>query len=242
MNKEEEIKILDELRDLIPPLNEEELAQLHREIETDGRANVPLTVWKQENVLVDGHHRYAHCIKHGFPFEVRRKTFTDIIEVKNHMILHQLGRRNLDGKQAGILRGELCLSRSSSQGGDRKSKRKKCVLKSTSKTVAEETGVSPRTIDNDVKLAKSVRALKSMVKKQDITEQEKKEIMKKPKTQIVKAGASTDAAKEAAKPKPPRKKQVKVEPHKRVVEGFTKLDFEQMEKAITQIDKIWNSQ
>ena len=109
MNKE--IKILDELRDLIPPLNKEELAQHHREIETDGRANVPLTVWKQENVLVDGHHRYAHCIKHGFPFEVRRKTFTDIIDVKNHMSLHQLGRRNLDGTQAGMLRGELCISR-----------------------------------------------------------------------------------------------------------------------------------
>ena len=145
MNKEEEIKILDELRDLIPPLNEEELAQLHREIETDGRANVPLTVWKQENVLVDGHHRYAHCIKHGFPFEVRRKTFTDIIEVKNHMILHQLGRRNLDGKQASILRGELCISRSSSQGGDRKSKPQNEANQKTAKKGEARGGIPPCT-------------------------------------------------------------------------------------------------
>ncbi len=59
----EEIKILEELRRLIPPLKKEELEQLHRELDSDGRAMHPLIVWKQEGVLVDGHHRYDYCKK-----------------------------------------------------------------------------------------------------------------------------------------------------------------------------------
>ena len=241
MNKE--IKILDELRDLIPPLNKEELAQLHREIETDGRANVPLTVWKQENVLVDGHHRYSHCMKHGFPFEVRRLSFTDINTVKNHMILHQLGRRNLDPKAAAKLIGKLYKNRKQEHGGQiSKGSTQNGNSLRTAEQVAKETGVSKNTVIRNEKFADAVDDITELVTNKKITEQEKTEIMKKPMAQIVKAAASPDAAKKAAKPKPPRKRAAKVEPHKRVVEGFKKLDIKQMEKAITQIDKIWNSQ
>ena len=239
----EEIKILDELRDLIPPLNKEELAQLHIDIETDGRANVPLTVWKQENVLVDGHHRYAHCIKHGFPFEVNRLSFTNINTVKNHMILHQLGRRNLDPKAASNLIGKLYKSRKQAVGGQLpKGVTQNGKALSTAEQVAKETGVSKNTVIRNEKFADAVDDITEMVKSEEITEQEKTEIMKKPKAQIIKAASSPEAAKKAANPSPPRKKSVKVEPHKKVVDAFKKLDMKQMEKAITQIDKIWNSQ
>ena len=54
-----------EFRDLIPPLNEEELKLLEASIVADG-CESPLIVWN--GVIVDGHNRYAICRKHEIPF------------------------------------------------------------------------------------------------------------------------------------------------------------------------------
>ena len=54
-----------EFRDLIPPLNEEELKLLEESLVADG-CESPLIVWN--GVIVDGHNRYAICRKHEIPF------------------------------------------------------------------------------------------------------------------------------------------------------------------------------
>jgi hypothetical protein len=232
------LKILKELQELIPPLDPSELEQLHRELNSDCRAIHPLVVWKQEGVLVDGHHRYAYCQKMGFPFEVRRLTFTSIDAVKNHIILQQLGRRNLDGRQKDLLRGKLYNARKRKAHRPTHNSVKVTEL-NTAEQIAQETGASPRKVERDAKFADACDAISTMAEDGDITGEEKDQVMAKPKAQIIDAAKSPEAAKKAAKPK---KKQPKKEPHKKVVEGFARLDHPQMKKAVSEIDKIWSSQ
>ena len=91
-----------EFRDLIPPLNEEELKLLEASLVADG-CESPLTVWN--GVIVDGHNRYAICRKHDIPFSIQEKNFDTREEVMLWMLRNQLGRRNLNNYQ----RSELAL-------------------------------------------------------------------------------------------------------------------------------------
>ena len=91
-----------EFRDLIPPLNEEELKLLEANLVADG-CESPLIVWN--GVIVDGHNRYAICRKHDIPFSIQEKNFDTREEVMLWMLRNQLGRRNLNNYQ----RSELAL-------------------------------------------------------------------------------------------------------------------------------------
>lgn len=88
-----------ELRDLIPPLSEEEYAQLEANIVAEGIRD-PLVVWKQPDgreMLIDGHNRWSIAAHHsGLTFEVVYKDFKDLDEAKVWIIQNQLGRRNLN--------------------------------------------------------------------------------------------------------------------------------------------------
>lgn len=91
-----------EFRDLIPPLNVEELALLEESIVANG-CESPLIVWN--GVIVDGHNRHAICQKHCIPFAVTEKEFNSREDAMLWMLRNQLGRRNLNSYQ----RGELAL-------------------------------------------------------------------------------------------------------------------------------------
>jgi hypothetical protein len=114
----QQIIILDELRDLIPPLQEEEFNQLEKNILTEGcrealliwqtTANVLDTNSTQTSavyILVDGHNRYGICLKHKLNFKIHLISFDSLKEVRDYMIDNQLGRRNLIPEQASYLRG-----------------------------------------------------------------------------------------------------------------------------------------
>mgnify|MGYP000044763190 CR=1 FL=1 len=85
-----------EFRDLIPPLNEEELKLLEESLVADG-CESPLIVWN--GVIVDGHNRYAICRKHGIPFSIQEKNFSSRDDTMLWMLRNQLGRRNLNNYQ-----------------------------------------------------------------------------------------------------------------------------------------------
>ena len=85
-----------EFRDLIPPLNEEELKLLEESLVADG-CESPLIVWK--GVIIDGHNRYMICQKHDIPFSIQEKHFDTREEVMLWMLRNQLGRRNLNNYQ-----------------------------------------------------------------------------------------------------------------------------------------------
>ena len=91
-----------EFRDLIPPLNDDELTMLEESIVANG-CESPLIVWN--GVIVDGHNRHAICQKHNIPFAVTEKEFSSREDAMLWMLRNQLGRRNLNSYQ----RGELAL-------------------------------------------------------------------------------------------------------------------------------------
>ena len=91
-----------EFRDLIPPLNDDELTMLEESIVANG-CESPLIVWN--GVIVDGHNRHAICQKHNIPFAVTEKEFSSREDAMLWMLRNQLGRRNLNSYQ----RSELAL-------------------------------------------------------------------------------------------------------------------------------------
>jgi N6-adenosine-specific RNA methylase IME4 len=102
---EMEIKINKQFKALIPALSPEELSQLKANILRDGIRD-PLVVWKKaadEFILIDGHNRYEIALKHGLGYRIEEVEFEDEDEVKEWMILHQFGRRNLSSYQRSVL-------------------------------------------------------------------------------------------------------------------------------------------
>jgi hypothetical protein len=114
----QQITILDELRDLIPPLQDEESVQLEKNILAEG-CREALLIWQTTTnvldtnstetsavyILVDGHNRYGICKKNNIDFKIHLISFPSLKEVRDYMIDNQLGRRNLIPEQASYLRG-----------------------------------------------------------------------------------------------------------------------------------------
>ena len=87
-----------EFRDLIPPLTEEEFGELERKLLSEG-CTEPLKLWAHDDqdILIDGHHRYRICQTHGIdmPEPVYIRNLQSRTDVKIWMIRNQIGRRNL---------------------------------------------------------------------------------------------------------------------------------------------------
>jgi hypothetical protein len=99
-----------ELQSRILPLSPEERAQLEANLLSDGCLN-PLIVWQEEQILLDGHHRYAICTHHNLPYTTQELSLPDLDAAKAWMIDNQLGRRNLSPHQMSYYRGERKRSR-----------------------------------------------------------------------------------------------------------------------------------
>ena len=85
--------INEEFARLIPPLSGDELDRLERSLLNEGCLN-PIIVWN--NTIIDGHHRYAICIKHNISFNIVEKSELESeLDVKLWMINNQFSRRNL---------------------------------------------------------------------------------------------------------------------------------------------------
>lgn len=65
-----ELAINQTFQNLIPPLSPEELSALEASLKHEGCRD-PLVVWN--NTIIDGHHRYAICTKHGISFNTIEK-------------------------------------------------------------------------------------------------------------------------------------------------------------------------
>lgn len=113
------IIILEELRNLIPPLLDDEFKQLESNILEHG-CQSPLQLWQSNKkflnlpytkedelayVLIDGHNRFKICTTHNLPFEIYQLSFDSLKDAKDYMINLQLGRRNLSPTQIAYFRG-----------------------------------------------------------------------------------------------------------------------------------------
>ena len=95
------IVVNEELKAYIDPLTREEHEALERSILTEGCRDA-LVLWG--DVLVDGHHRYGICQKHGLPFQTVQNTrFKTIEDVHLWMIDQHLGRRSISDFLRGVL-------------------------------------------------------------------------------------------------------------------------------------------
>ena len=99
-----ELKIIDEIKNLIPPLSKEEYGLLKQSIIKEGVRD-PIVVWS--DMIVDGHNRYTICKKHNIPFKIVDKDFECLDEIKIWVIENQLGRRNLTDEQKSYFIGKL---------------------------------------------------------------------------------------------------------------------------------------
>lgn len=96
------IRIDPTLSNLLPPLQPHEAEGLEADIVRDGCLS-PLIVWNQ--LLVDGHNRYAICQKHDISFSVRRMQFASLGEACLWAWDHQDHRRSMNA----FVRGERLL-------------------------------------------------------------------------------------------------------------------------------------
>ncbi|MDR0609776.1 MAG: ParB/RepB/Spo0J family partition protein [Planctomycetaceae bacterium] len=146
-----ELTIIDELKNLLPPLTEAEFTGLEESILKDGCLS-PLVVWN--NILVDGHHRYEICCKHQIPYAIKNVELDNLDHAKFWVWQHQENRRNMTPYH----RGELALK--FKEVISAKAKKRQCcgqggillgvILPQANKTrqeLAEKAEVSERTLD-----------------------------------------------------------------------------------------------
>ena len=181
-NIKSQIVILDQLRDLIPPLTVDELHQLELNILKHGVKD-PLSIWETTAaiaqiddsntpvfVLIDGHNRYDICKKNRLDYRINLLKFTSLDEVKDYMIDFQLGRRNLTPEQASYLRGLRYLQQKSMRGGDKFANEGQ---QDVSVALATEYGVSSRTIKRDGEFASGLNKLSTDLKQEILTGKQK---------------------------------------------------------------------
>ena len=104
MEEIQELKIDEELKNLISPLYAREFAQLEENILINGCLN-PIITWK--GIIIDGHNRYNICKRHNIPFHTMELHFEDKNEIIVWMCKNQLGRRNISDETRKYLIGKL---------------------------------------------------------------------------------------------------------------------------------------
>ena len=209
------------LQSLIPPLTPEEYAQLEQNLLAHGCRD-PLVIWQEEQALLDGHHRYALCERHGLTYAVHEISLQDMDAAKAWMIANQLGRRNLTLDQMRYYRGKQyeLHKKVKRGGGDRKShaardqKPQSEAFDNTAHELAVQHKVSKATIERDAVYAKAIDTIADVVGTEarqallnpetKVTQQEVKALAKIATKHALTAKEALDAVQGAKTPKQAR--------------------------------------
>jgi N6-adenosine-specific RNA methylase IME4 len=87
-----QLKIDPEFKSLIPPLSDDERAELRASLQTEGCRDA-LVVWGE--TIIDGHNRYELCGELAIPFKTMQREFETRDHVIVWIVLNQLARRNI---------------------------------------------------------------------------------------------------------------------------------------------------
>lgn len=153
--KNDKPAVLPELRDFLDILTDDERKGLEADIVASGGAREPLIIWKEKNVIVDGHNRYAICMAHNLPFKTEAMSFPNIEAVKQWMLRNQLNRRNLTPMRISYFRGLLY----NQMKQDPKQARVAQDGKTTAAKLGEQFGVNEKTIRRDGNVAAGIEAV-----------------------------------------------------------------------------------
>jgi N6-adenosine-specific RNA methylase IME4 len=151
------LKINEEIKNLIPKLQDEEFKLLEKSILSDGCRDA-LIVWN--DILIDGHNRFNICEKHNIEYKTIEKHFESIEEAKDWIIVNQLSRRNLTKEQRQYLIGLRYRNEKKKIGENQYTNRGS--QNGTSKTynkIADEENVSKNTVIRAEKFANAIDEL-----------------------------------------------------------------------------------
>lgn len=137
--------IMDELRDLLNDLDERSFAELEKSILAEGVRD-PIEIWKERNAVVDGHNRLKIVKKHGLEYKTHERSFPDIDKAKEWMIRNQLARRNLTADRFDYYIGKLYNTEKQVSEVPKNLGGKREKGTDTAVKLAEEFGVSERTV------------------------------------------------------------------------------------------------
>lgn len=164
-----------DFRRIIPPLSSEEYGLLENKILAEGfSSKYPLIVWHPSEgspILLDGHHRFKICAEHKIEYECVEQELADREEAIDWILKNQLGRRNVSEKTASKLRGELYNRIKRRKGGQptnqnaekRSGNSCRFVSDGTREEIANELGVSSRTIHNDGEFAEALNIIEDAI-------------------------------------------------------------------------------
>lgn len=137
-----QLKIHPDFERYLAPLDAEELKLLEEDILVNG-VRESIKTW--QGYIIDGHHRYRIAKKFFQEIKVEELDFQDEGEVIEWMASNQLGRRNVTPATFTLLLGELYESR-----------RAKGEAKLTAEEIAEEYGVSERTVRRGIQVRRGL--------------------------------------------------------------------------------------
>jgi len=149
-----------EFKSLIPPIREEEFAQLERNLISEGIRD-PLVTWR--GILLDGHNRLLVAEKHGLDYDTIEIDLPDRDAARLWIVRNQLGRRNLTPQQASYLRGKWYENEKKGVGRPQKSYQNDRIIGETSKRIAQQTGTHWQTVIRDAEFARSVDRIAEVV-------------------------------------------------------------------------------
>jgi hypothetical protein len=170
------IIILPILKDLIRPLDSDEMEQLKTNILVNGCQD-SLKIWQtsqkvispdsvsneEQFVLIDGHNRYKICTENNVSFAVSIMKFQSLDDVISWMIDLQLGRRNMSSNEIAYYRGlKYNQEKKIEKSGNFSSTG---ISTKTSQKLAEQYGINEKTIRRDAEFAKGVESLSPELKR-----------------------------------------------------------------------------
>jgi hypothetical protein len=170
------IVVLPILKDLIRPLENDEIEQLKANILANGCQD-SLKIWQttqkiinpnsatneEQFVLIDGHNRYKICSENNISFAVSILKFQSLDDVISWMIDLQLGRRNMSPNEIAYYRGLKYNQEKKMEKTDNFSTSGTTVK--TAQKLAEQYGINEKTIRRDAEFAKGVESLAPELKR-----------------------------------------------------------------------------
>ena len=170
------IVILPVLKELIRPLDHDEIEQLKANILTNGCQD-SLKIWQttqkvinpdsvandEQFVLIDGHNRYKICTDNNISFAVSIMKFQSLDDVISWMIDLQLGRRNMSANEIAYYRGLKYNQEKKIEKTDNFSSSGTNIK--TSQKLAEQYGINEKTIRRDAEFAKGIESLSPELKR-----------------------------------------------------------------------------
>jgi protein gp37 len=235
------IKIDPALKKYMNKLNSKERALLEEQLKRDGCLD-PLKVWVQndDEIVLDGHNRYEICIANNISFKTTPiNGIKDTLDAEIWIEEFQLGRRNLTDSERALRMGRLYEKRKQREGRpsvtyeeeSNTQLRQNDVVpldkideisntvesKSTSEKIAEELGVSKRTVERNAQYANAIDKIEEI--DEEVAQKILSEEVKLPKQAIIDLGKQEE--------------DVQVE----VIEELAKGEVKTIEDAVAKVEQ-----